>query len=215
MEPTPCTARSAHYPCFKHSVMAKQPVLAMLDSATKHHFLWSFLLCFSQATPHKPCRTHGFPMLHACTRLHLPGHRFCPSNSHSSKQWSWKTVRRQLIISAAKSASSGKADAVQAEFAKVGIPAEVTQKVLKQYKTYLNWDIETKLRPALQLWLQELGIEQLTVQLQKSRGLLMCKPEHYNEVYLWLVSKGVNAARVQQQAPVVMTREIRAVQSTF
>ena len=195
--------------------MAKQPVLAMLDSATKHHFLWSFLLCFSQATPHKPCRTHGFPILHACTRLHLPGHRFCPSNSHSSKQWSWKTVRRQLIISAAKSASSGKADAAQAEFAKAGIPAEVTQNVLKQYKTYLNWDIETKLRPALQSWLQELGAEQLSQQLQQLPSLLLCMPKERTEVYSWLLSKGVNAARVQQKAPRVMTRELRAVQSTF
>ena len=154
-------------------------------------------------------------MLHACTGLHLPGHRLCHSNSHFSKQRSWKTVCRQLITSAAKSVSAGHANAVQAEFAKAGILAEVTQKILKQYKPYLNWDIDTKLRPALQLWLQELGIEQLSVQLQKSPSLLVCKPEDCNEVYLWLVSKGVNAVRVQQKAPIVMTRGIRAVQSTF
>jgi len=124
-------------------------------------------------------------------------------------------VRRQLIISTAKSTSAGHANAVQAEFAKAGIPSEVSQKMLKQYKHYLNWDIDTKLRPALQLWLQELGVEQLSVQLQKSRGLLMCTPKECSKVYLWLVSKGVNAARVQQKAPVVMTRELRAVQSTF
>ncbi len=178
------------------------------------HFLCSFLLCSSQATPHKPCRANGFPVLHVCTRLHLPSHRLCHSNNHLSKQRSWKRVRRQLITSAAKSICVGHANAVQAEFAKAGIPAEVTQKILKQYKPYLNWGIDTKLRPALQLWLQELGIEQLSVQLQKSPSLLVCKPEDCNEVYLWLVSKGVNAARVQQKAPIVMTREIGAVQST-
>ena len=107
------------------------------------------------------------------------------------------------------------AAAVQAEFAKAGISAELTQKILKQYKPYLNWDVETKLRPALQSWLQELGTVQLSQQLQKVRCLLACKPDECNEVYSWLVSKGVNAARVQQKAPGVMIREIGAVQSTF
>ncbi len=54
-------------------------------------------------------------------------------------------MRRRLSTSAAKSASAGKADAVQAEFAKAGISAEITQKILKQYKPYLNWDVKTKL----------------------------------------------------------------------
>ena len=124
-------------------------------------------------------------------------------------------MRRQPITSAAKSVSAGHANAVQAEFAKAGISAEVTQKLLKQYKPYLSWDVETKLRPALQSWLQELGTEQLSQQLQKVQRLLVCTPKERSEVYLWLLSKGVNAERVQQKAPRVMTREIRAVQSTF
>ncbi len=121
----------------------------------------------------------------------------------------------QLLKTDAKSAPAGKADAVSAEFAKAGVSAELTQIILKQYKPYLNWDIDTKLRPALQLWLQELGSEQLSHQLQKVRRLLACTPIECNEVYSWLASKGVNAARVQQKAPLVMTREIGAVQSTF
>ena len=124
-------------------------------------------------------------------------------------------MRRKIITSAAKSASAGRADAVWAEFAKAGISAEVTQKVLKQYKTYLSWDVETKLRPALQSWLQELGTEQLSQQLQTVQRLLVCTPKEHTEVYSWLLSRGVDAARVQQKAPGVMTRELRAVQSTF
>lgn len=99
------------------------------------------------------------------------------------------------------------------EFANAGVSAEVTQKVLKQYKHYLMWDVETK--PALQLWLQELGTEQLSQQIQKVPRLLMCTLKKRNKVYSWLESKGVNAARVQQKAPRVMTSELRAVQSTF
>ncbi len=40
-------------------------------------------------------------------------------------------------------------------------------------------------------------------------------PKERNAVYSWLESNGVNAARVQQKAPKAMTRELRAVQSTF
>ncbi len=154
-------------------------------------------------------------MLLMCTRLHLSTLHLYYGNSHLPKQQPWNIVHSQLITSDAKSASAGKAAAVQAEFAKTGISAEVTLRVLQQYKPYLNWDIETKLRPALQSWLQELGSEQLSQQLQKLPRLLWCKPEERNEVYSWLVSKGVHAAGVQQKAPCVMTREIRAVQSTF
>ncbi len=154
-------------------------------------------------------------MLPMCARLHLPGLHLYHGDSRSPKQQPWNTVGRQLITSNAKSASAGKAAAVQAEFAKAGVSAELTHMILKQYKPYLNWDIHTKLRPALQSWLQELGAEQLSQQLQKVRRLLACTPIERNEVYLWLASKGVNTARVQQKAPLVMTREIGAVRSTF
>ena len=149
-------------------------------------------------------------MLPTFTRPHLSHDR-----THLSTQQLWSRVGRQLITSDTKSASAGKAAAVQAEFAEAGISAEATQNILKQYKPYLNWDIETKLRPALQLWLQELGTKQLSQQLHTVRRLLVCSPKEQTEVYSWLVSKGVNAARVQQKAPRVMTRELRAVQSTF
>ncbi len=154
-------------------------------------------------------------MLLACTRLRFPSHRLCHGNSHLSKQRSWQTVRRQLITLAAKSISVGHANTVQAEFVKAGVSAKVTQKVLKQYKPYLTWDVETKLRPALQLWLQELGTEQLSQQLQKSRHLLLRKPDECNRVYLWLSSRGIDADRVQRKAPQVMLRELPSVQQAF
>ncbi len=124
-------------------------------------------------------------------------------------------MRRQLIISAAESISAGHASAVQAEFAKAGISAEVTQQLLKRYEPYLNWDIETKLRPALQSWLQELGAEQLSQQLHRSRTLLLRKPDECSRVYLWLSSKGIDPDRVQRKAPQVMLRELLLVQQAF
>ena len=151
-------------------------------------------------------------MLPLCARLHLCSHHLYPC---LPKQQPWNTVGRQLITADATSASAGKADAVQAEFAKAGIPAEVTQKVSKQYKHYLNWDIETKLRPALQSWLQKLGSQQLSQQLQRITCLLLYKPQHWTEVHSWLSLKGLNTTRVQHMAPHIMTKELGAVQSTF
>jgi len=105
----------------------------------------SSCLCLSQASPQEPIRVHALPVLPMCAKLLLPSHHLYYGNSHLSKQQPWNTMRRRLSTSAAKSASAGKADAVQAEFAKAGISAEITQKILKQYKPYLNWDVKTKL----------------------------------------------------------------------
>ncbi|KAA6418835.1 MAG: hypothetical protein FRX49_11192 [Trebouxia sp. A1-2] len=176
-----------------------------------------FLQLLLHAAPHKalPSTAHDLPVLLMCTRRPLSSHRLCCGNSHLSHQQPCSTVRRKLLTSATKLAPAGKPDAVQAEFAKAGISAEVTQKVLKRYKYYLTWDVETKLRSALQSWLQELGTVQLSQQLQKLPHLLLHTPDESTEVCSWLMSKGVNAARVQHKAPRVMIREIGAVQSTY
>ena len=120
-------------------------------------FFWSL-----QAAPNKPSRAHDLPVMPMYTRLPLSSHHLCCGNSLSSHRRSCKRVRCRLITPATKSASASRADAAQAEFAKAGISAEVTQKVLEQYKPFLTWDVETKLRPAVQSWLQELGTEQLS-----------------------------------------------------
>lgn len=104
-------------------------------------------------------------------------------------------------------------DAVRAGFAKAGIPDEVTTKVLKQYPPYLRWDPNTKLRPALQLWLKQLGSQQLSARLNKHPQLLMRIPEECTDVYLWLSAKGLDAERIQQKLPKVMGRKLRDVQS--
>ena len=74
---------------------------------------------------------HAFPVLPMCARLYVLNDHLCHGHIHSSKQQPWNSVCCKLITSDAKSASAGKAAAVQAEFAKAGISAEVTQKVLK------------------------------------------------------------------------------------
>ena len=105
-------------------------------------------------------------------------------------------------------------DAVRAEFSTAGIPDEVTAKALKSYKQYLRWDPDTKLRPALQLWLKHFGSQQLSERLNKYPKLLLRTPEECNDVYLWLTSVGIDPERIQQKAPLVMGRKLSGVQST-
>ena len=105
-------------------------------------------------------------------------------------------------------------EAVRAEFAAAGIPDAVTSKVLQQYSHYLGWDADSKLRPALQLWIKQLGSQQLSERLDKYPQLLIRTPEECNHVYLWLASLGVDAERIQQKVPAVMGRQLSEVQST-
>ena len=67
--------------------------------------------------------------------------------------------------------------AVTAEFSEAGIPDDAIKKVLKRYRTYLRWPIDSKLRPALQLWLTHLGSQQLSTQLEKCSPLLLRTPD--------------------------------------
>ena len=105
-------------------------------------------------------------------------------------------------------------NAVRTEFAKAGIPEDIVSKVLKQHKPYLRWDPDTQLRSALEVWVNQLGSQQLSARLVKCPSLLRHTPEHYSNVYTWLNHLGVDAARVQQKAPKVMTRQLKQVQST-
>ena len=66
----------------------------------------------------------------------------------------------------------------------------------------------------IQVWLQELGSEQLLVRLRQQPLLLVHTPSEYGEVHQWLLSMGVDADRIQCKSPKVMIRELEAVQAT-
>ena len=115
---------------------------------------------------------------------------------------------------AAAAAPASKVDAVQAEFAQAGLSVEVINQILKSYKPYISWDVESRLRPMIQLWLQELGNDQLSTRLQQQPHLLVHTPSEYGQVHLWLSSLDVDADRIQRKFPGVMIRELDAVQAT-
>ena len=120
---------------------------------------------------------------------------------------------RPLASLAATAKPVAHCEAVRAEFSKADVPYEVTSKVLQQYNCYLRWPIDTKLRPALQLWLEHLGSQQLSERLDKFPMLLRRTPEECNDVYLWLASLGLDAKTIQQKVPRVMARQLNEVQS--
>ncbi len=87
-------------------------------------------------------------------------------------------------------------DNVQAEFAKAGLSAAASDRVLKQCKVYLQWDCESKLQPALQLWLQGFGSEKLHEVLQYAPYLLERNPADCEEVFMWLLLRIPYTGRV-------------------
>ncbi|DBA78639.1 TPA: hypothetical protein ACH3X1_008558 [Trebouxia sp. C0004] len=96
-------------------------------------------------------------MLPMCVRLHLPSSSPVLWQQPLAKAAAMEESGPPAHQNRCQVASAGKATAVWAGFAKAGISAERTQKMLlKQYKPCLNWGVEGKLRPALQSCLQEL-----------------------------------------------------------
>ncbi|KAL3135117.1 hypothetical protein ABBQ32_008058 [Trebouxia sp. C0010 RCD-2024] len=116
-------------------------------------------------------------------------------------------------ILAATSNPVANSEAAAAAFREAGIPDEVTTKVLKQYPYYQRWDIDTKLRPALKLWVNQLGSQQLSARFERIPRLLLRTPEESSDIYLWLASVGVDAEKIQKQVPRVMTRQLSQVKS--
>lgn len=105
-------------------------------------------------------------------------------------------------------------EAARAEFCEAGIPDEVTKRVMKQYQPYSRWDVETKLRPVLKLWVIQLGSQQLSERLEKAPRMLLRTPEQCSAVYLWLASIGADAEKMQQNQPRVIARPLDQVQNT-
>ncbi|KAL3162643.1 hypothetical protein ABBQ38_008688 [Trebouxia sp. C0009 RCD-2024] len=132
---------------------------------------------------------------------------------NSQLVWHQSQPGRLKMLAAATSQAIANAEAARAEFWEAGIPDEVTTKVLNQYHHYLRWDIDTKLRPALQLWVKELGSHELSARLLKHPKLLLRTPEECSDVYLWLASVGIDAEQIQKRMPRVMARPLTQVQS--
>lgn len=149
------------------------------------------------------------PILQRLTRVHI-------RTQHSiNKPKSGKASPKLFAAaSSARAVPASDEAAVRASFAEAGLSGKAVEKVLKWYPSYLRWDVNTKLAPALQLWHEELGSTELTIRLQQLPRLLTSKPSEANAVSLWLASMNIDVVRVQRQTPIVFSRSLPAVQSS-
>ena len=95
-------------------------------------------------------------------------------------------------------AASGNAPRVRAAFAEAGLSQDAIDHVLTVYPTYLRWDVEQKLLPAMQSWQQELG-DGFVSGFEKVPTLLLWEPEEETEKDAYLVSIGVTSPRRLRQ----------------
>ena len=99
--------------------------------------------------------------------------------------------------------------------AKAGLTDKAIDKVFSGYRPYLRWDVDAKLTPAIQQWLQELGPTELSRRLQRYPRLLLDNPAKAKNVFLWLKSLGIDAAQMQHKEYQVFARELSALQESL
>lgn len=116
--------------------------------------------------------------------------------------------------SASDTASASSDAAVRNAFAKAGLSDQTSDKVLSRYPCYLRWNVDAKLNPALQQWLQELGPTELPTRLQQNPQLLLSNPAKAKVVSLWLKSQGVDAAQIQDKESRIFARNLSAIQES-
>lgn len=100
------------------------------------------------------------------------------------------------------------------ELAKAGISEEAIDHALEKCKTYSNWDLASELRPAIQMWVNAIGALELSHRLMRAPCMMLTTPACCNDVFVWLISLGIDADRIQEKQPKVMTRKLSDVQST-
>ncbi len=86
---------------------------------------------------------------------------------------------------------TSKAEAIHVMLQKYSFPADLAKKVLNAHPTYVHWDVEAELRPAVAAWLHELGLQQMATTWQAVPGLLIYPTSKLHELCTWLTSLGV------------------------
>ena len=89
--------------------------------------------------------------------------------------------------------------AVRAALLHAGFPNNTVSRMFKHYSSYRSWDVDTKLHHSLELWLQELGSEELAAQLLRFPHMLRRTPQEMRDLRLWLLSLGIDADRALRE----------------
>ena len=156
-------------------------------------------------------------------------HVFKPGSPLLQRQWSICLPLRQLHSTetprsaAVKGATASKAVKVQAatvnasdvkaSFAEAGFPQGAIDHILTRYPSYLRWNVEQKLLPAIQSWQQELGANFLS-EVERVPTLLLEKPAEELLKNKYLASIGIKSPeRIRKRSPYVLHQSLTSVQS--
>ena len=108
-------------------------------------------------------------------------------------------AKAQAACKAAKvKAASRNAVCVKAALAEAGLSQNSVDHILRLYPSYLKWEVEQKLRPAIRSWQQELG-GSFHSEIERIPNLLLWKPEEENQKDAYLTSIGVTSPRRLRQ----------------
>ena len=113
-----------------------------------------------------------------------------------------------------KQTSQSRLDAAQAVFAEAHVSEKAAASALKKCKTYRNWDLDSELRPTVQMCLDAIGSQELSLRLTGAPHILLTTPASYNDVLNYLASLGIDADRIQQKDPKLIARKLSDIQST-
>ncbi|DBB15848.1 TPA: hypothetical protein ACH3X3_004041 [Trebouxia sp. C0006] len=98
---------------------------------------------------------------------------------------------RQKILSL----HTGKAAAIHTMLQDCGFSAALSKQLLDTHPTYVHWDLETELRPAVVAWQHDLGLQQMVKTSQAMPGLLIYPTSKLHELCAWLAFLGVQDAK--------------------
>ncbi|KAL0020450.1 hypothetical protein WJX77_004429 [Trebouxia sp. C0004] len=102
--------------------------------------------------------------------------------------------------------------AVSQEFEQLGLSKKAVSTILNKYPTYLNWDIEHDLQPAIKQWHNELGPD-LEKALRRNARLLSCTVTDRQHLYSWLLSIGVqDPQKLILREPRLLRYRVKGVQ---
>ncbi len=86
---------------------------------------------------------------------------------------------------------TGKAAAIHTMLQNCGFSAALSKQLLDAHPTYVRWDLEAELRPAVVAWQHELGLQQMATTWQAVPRLLIYPTSKLHELCAWLTSLGL------------------------
>ena len=146
---------------------------------------------------------------HSRSFISSKGHQQLCSPPRRSPQ----AVQSEAVYSV-KQTSQSRLDAAQAVFAEAHVSEKAAASALKKCKTYRNWDLDSELRPTVQMCLDAIGSQELSLRLTGAPHILLTTPASYNDVLNYLASLGIDADRIQQKDPKLIARKLSDIQST-